>query len=46
MYFKVKIGHKTKKIVIKIMLIHKIRYRYDSKWEVGQKICETINKVI
>ncbi len=31
---------------ISIRKLPKIRYRYDSKWEVGQKICETINKVI
>ncbi|MDD3144863.1 MAG: ribosome-binding factor A [Candidatus Gracilibacteria bacterium] len=31
---------------IGIRKLPKIRYRYDSKGEVGQKICEAINKVI
>lgn len=31
--------------MINIRKLPKIRYRYDSKWEIWQKVCDTINKV-
>jgi ribosome-binding factor A len=31
---------------MKIRKLPRIRYRYDNKWEIGQKICNTINEVI
>mgnify|MGYP006000582849 CR=1 FL=1 len=31
--------------MVKIRKLPKIRYRYDDKWEIGQVICEAINKV-
>jgi ribosome-binding factor A len=30
---------------MKIRKLPKIRYRYDGKWELSQKICETISEL-
>jgi ribosome-binding factor A len=28
-----------------IRKLPRIRYRYDDKWAIGQKVCDTINEV-
>lgn len=32
--------------IIKIKKLPRIRYRYDNKWKIGQRICEAINEVV